>query len=103
MGLCTIPKPQAFVRCGGSGPKKPLNLSFTKIPEVEVLFWEQKLKYRKSLGPLRNGAGRFDVARILKSLLIRRDLFWHLRATFPKLDGPLSVFGSVGWYKQQVG
>ncbi|CAE7250172.1 unnamed protein product [Symbiodinium sp. CCMP2592] len=82
-----------------------LGLNFTDEENayvVTTLKWEQELKYRRTLAPIRAGAGRFDIPKVLKSILIRRDFFVHLRATYPKLDSQLAEFGKLSWYAAQA-
>ncbi len=54
-----------------------------------------------SLQPLRVGSARYDQARILKSLLIRRDVLLYLGKVMPKMEQYVTPFLAEVWYKER--
>eukprot|EP00435_Cladocopium_sp_Y103_P066146 s220_g28.t1 len=58
---------------------------------------------RKSLGPVRTGTIRFDVTKVLKAILVRRDYMVHLRNQFPNMASYMNDHGTLAWYTRTFG
>ena len=54
----------------------------------------------RDFGTLRCGYGNFDVATRLKSILIRRDLYVHLKSVFKEFNGLITEFMEETYYGQ---
>lgn len=66
------------------------------------MFLEQVAGIRRSgpLVPLRSHTTRFDQAKMMKALLVRQDLFRHIKLLFPKMDQYVSHYGTIDWFKK---
>ena len=40
------------------------------------------------------------MSRLLRAVLVRRDLFIHIQARFPRMEQHLASYGSEDWYKK---
>ena len=58
---------------------------------------------RKALGPVRTGTIRFDVTKVLKAILVRRDYMVHLRNQFPNMASYMHDHGTLAWYTRTFG
>lgn len=67
-----------------------------------MLGQEHKCGFRKpgSVVPLRHAQGNFDISIRLKSLLIRKDVFQHLKAVFANFEKEIGEFMKLSWYDQ---
>jgi hypothetical protein len=67
---------------------------------ARILYYEQLAGIRKTLSPLRTNSGRHEVPRVLRAILVRRDLFIHIAAQFPNMHQYLDIYGSEQWYEK---
>ena len=58
---------------------------------------------RKAMGPVRTGTIRFDVTKVLKAILVRRDYMVHLRSQFPNMASYMHDHGTLAWYTRTFG
>ena len=67
-----------------------------------MLALEQRCGFRKrgSMVPLRHAKGNFDISIRMKSILIRRDVYKHIKAVFHHFDADISRFLDLSWYDQ---
>lgn len=67
-----------------------------------MLGQEHNCGFRKpgSVVPLRHAQGNFDISIRLKSLLIRKDVFQHLKAVFANFEKEIGEFMKLSWYDQ---
>jgi len=64
---------------------------------------DQLAGIRKTLAPIRTGVARYDVAKILKSVLIKRDFLRYIKTTYPKMSYLIDVYMSFTWYQKSFG
>jgi hypothetical protein len=67
---------------------------------VNVVCKEQSAGIRKALQPVRTGAARYDVAKVLKAVLVREDFVLYLKTKFPKMSYLIDFYLSPEWYAQ---
>jgi hypothetical protein len=68
--------------------------------QVKVVHKEQLTGIRKSLVPLRTGVARYDVPRVLKAILVRKDFLMFIKTRFPKMDYLIESYISPDWYSK---
>jgi hypothetical protein len=72
---------------------------------AKTVYYEQLAKIRR-VGPLqavRTHNHRHDIVRVIKSLLIRRDVFLHIKLTFPLMKQFLEIYDTPAYYKVNFG
>ena len=59
---------------------------------------EQSAGVRKTLVPVRTGAARYDVPKVLKAVLVRKDFILYLKTRFPKMSYLIDYYLSPDWH-----
>jgi hypothetical protein len=67
------------------------------------MYMEQCAGLRKmgTVGTVKTHALRHEVPRVLKAVLTRRDLLFHLRKTFPKMSSYLAKYDTDSWFYEE--
>ncbi len=71
--------------------------------KAKTVFLEQASGIRAAgnIGGIRSFGLRHEVPRVLKAILIRRDLINHMTATFPKMESYWKPYTSFQYYKMK--
>ena len=59
---------------------------------------EQSASIRKTLVPVRTGAARYDVPKVLTAILVRKDFILYLKTRFPKMSYLIDYYLSPEWH-----
>jgi hypothetical protein len=65
---------------------------------VNVVCKEQSAGIRKALQPVRTGVARYDVPKVLKAVLVRKDFVLYLKTKFPKMAYLIDFYLSPEWH-----
>jgi len=72
---------------------------------AKTVYYEQLAKIRRvgPLQPVRTHNHRHDMVRVIKAFLIRRDVFMHIKLTFPLMKQFLDIYDTPAYYKARFG
>ena len=70
---------------------------------AELSLLRKAANIRKTLQAARVGQSRFDVSKVLKAILVRRDYMVHVRGMFPSMSSYIEDHGTIAWYTRTFG